>query len=183
MKYILIAFLTLSVLNLKAQNISYDISLVQLPIEDSVSAVPYTKTKARQFRSVYKSIWDESLGIKIVSKPLNKKYKVKFKGKNSMYKYSGKYFIIDGVLTSYKLSAVSTSKFSDVKIFGMKADKLKIRLQYFQSGYIGTAEWVYAKANSYKNHKLSLLLPAIPDLQEFSGDGLLLILPDIKKVP
>jgi hypothetical protein len=62
------------------------------------------------------------------------------------------------------------------------ADELKIRLQYFQSGYIGTIYWNRVKANSYKSYKLSLLLPAIPDLQEFSGDGLLLILPDLKKV-
>ena len=122
MKYILIAFLTLSVLNLNAQNISYDIGLVQVPIVDSIKGVPYTESKARQFRSVYKSIWGENLRIKIVSKPLNKNYKVKFKGRDSMYKYSAKYFIIDGIMSSYKLSAKSVSPFTYVKIFGVLAD-------------------------------------------------------------
>jgi hypothetical protein len=182
MKYVYTVFLLINFLNVNAQNISYDIGLVLVPIVDSIKGVPYTESKARQFRSVYKSIWGENLRIKIVSKPLNKNYKVKFKGRDSMYKYSGKYFIIDGILSSYKLSAKSVSPFTDVKIFGVLADELKIRLQYFQSGYIGTIYWNRVKANSYKSYKLSLLLPAISDLQEFSGDGLLLILPDLKKV-
>ena len=182
MKYVYTVFLLINFLNVNAQNISYDIGLAQVPIVDSIRGVSYTKTKARQFRSVYKSVWGENLGVKVISKPLSRTYKVKFKGRDSMYKYRGKYFMIEGILSSYKLSAKSVYPFTDVKIFGMLADKLKMRLQYFQSGYIGTIEWNYVKANSYKSYKLSLLLPAIPDLQEFSGDGLLLILPDLKKV-
>ena len=182
MKYILIAFLTLSVLNLKAQTVSYDIGLAQMPIVDSIKGVPYTKMKARHYRSVHKSVWGENLGVKVISKPLSRTYKVIFKGIDSMCKYKGKYFIIDGVLTSYKLSAVSTSTFSDVKIFGILADNLEIKLQFFQSGYIGKIEWNETSSETNRNYNLQLMLPAIEDLGSFSTEGLLLILPTIKKV-
>ena len=183
MRYILILFFLFPFLNLKAQNVNYEVGLMQTSLVDSIKGVPYTKTKARQFRSVYKSVWGESLGVKIISKPMNQKYKVKFKGRDFICKYKGKYFIKDGVLTSYKLSAKSTSAIENVKIFGMLADKLKIRMQYFQSGYVGTLEWVDVTASDYKRYNLSLMLPPISDLKEFSGAELLLILPSVKKVP
>jgi hypothetical protein len=99
-----------------------------------------------------------------------------------MYKYSGKYFIIDGILSSYKLSAKSVSPFTDVKIFGVLADNLEIKLQFFQSGYIGKIEWNEISSETNRNYNLQLMLPAIEDLGNFSTEGLLLILPTIKKV-
>lgn len=183
MRYILVLFFLFPFLNLKAQNVTYEVGLMQTSLMDSIKGVPHTTTKARQFRSVYKSAWGGSLRIKIISKPLNQKYKVKFKSIDAICIYNGKYFIKDGVLTSYKLSAKSTSTGTNVKIFGMLADRLKIRLQYFQSGYVGTLDWVDVTASDYKRYSLNLMLPAISDLKEFSGDGLLLILPSVKKVP
>ena len=182
MKYVYTVFLLINFLNVNAQNISYDIGLAQVPIVDSIKGVPYTESKARHYRSVYKSVWDENLGVKVISKPLSRTYKVKFKGRDSMYKYRGKYFIIDGILSSYKLSAKSVSPFTDVKIFGVLADNLEIKLQFFQSGYIGKIEWNKISSETNRNYSLQLMLPAIEDLGNFSTEGLLLILPTIKKV-
>ena len=182
MRYILILFFLFPFLNLKAQNVTYEVGLMQTSLVDSIKGVPYTKTKARQFRSVYKSVWGGSLGVKIISKPMNKKIKVKFKGADKGVKFKGKYFIHDGLLTSYSLSAKAI--LSDVEIYGVLADNLEIRLQYFESAYIGVIGWDYFINNTTsKSYMLNLMLPAIPNLKEFSTNGLWLILPSVKKVP
>jgi hypothetical protein len=182
MKYILFAFSLLFLVDLKAQKVNFEIGLVQEPITDSLYGIPYVISNPRQFRSVYKAVWEEKLGVTVVSKLLHNKYKVKFTGRDSTVKYKGKYFIKDGVLTSYKLRAKSITYNTDVAIFGVLANILEIKLQYFNSGYLGVIEWNHFE-KSDGNYAFNLLLPAIQDFGEFSKDGLLLILPVVKKVP
>ncbi|MFT4875990.1 MAG: hypothetical protein ACI9AU_000197 [Bacteroidia bacterium] len=183
MKLISLFLILFFSVNLKAQVEKYHIGLKQSPLSDSLMNSAYIKAKPRQFRSVYRLKWEDNSKVKVVSKPIDYTYKVKFKLRDETVMYNSKYFIVDGELTGYKLRARSLNSEDSANIFGLTAENLVIKVQFFQSGYVGMIEWNEFSNGMNTNFKLPLLLPAFGDLENFSTEGLLLILPTIKKVP
>jgi hypothetical protein len=170
-------------LNVSAQVDSFKVKLKQVLVPDQSSGIDYMSCNPRKRRSVYKNPLGNAWSIKVVSRPFSSLYKVSFYGRDSSARYKGKYFIVNGKLTSYKLQASgdSRSKLNNT-ILGLDAHSLLLNLQLFQSGYIGKLEWYNTTVGGDENYSLPVFIPAINEPNCFTPEGLKVIIPVILKV-
>lgn len=140
MRYTVLVTLVVAVLQSSAQR-NLDLNNYQLDFDmvaiqgDTLKGVVI---KTGQRKSVWKHIGTVR-EIKVVTKPCKKTTKIQVIEAKSDMNYVITYYLVDGQLSSYTLTAQTPFQKKSASLFGVIGDRLEIELIRCEAGYIGAA--------------------------------------------